>query len=71
MVSTTTLHFYLSLGRQDVLHLQSMLEEHVEDGHIENVLIILRRLAAMPCTKKLLESTMIGATVGRHRRHAA
>jgi hypothetical protein len=59
----------LYLGEQDVVDLRERLSAAVSRSDEEASLAILRRLAAMPCTRPLLESTGIGVVVGKLRKH--
>ena len=57
----------LYLGEEAVRSLRSMLLE--ESGGTERVMRVLRRLSSVPVTRSLLESTSIGVTVGKLRKH--
>jgi len=57
----------LYLGEEEVLGLKGSLEDTTLSN--DGIMRVLRRLAAMPITRSLLESTMVGATVGRLRKH--
>jgi hypothetical protein len=59
----------LYLGEEDVVGLRERLRAAADVSDEEACLAILRRLAAMPCTRPLLESTSIGVVVGKLRRH--
>lgn len=65
---TTDVPTTLYLGEDDILRLRGTLETATER---EDILRVLRRLSAMPCTRQVLESTRIGVAVGHLRsRHA-
>ena len=57
----------LYLGEEDLL----LLKEKIEQGanNKESLMKILRRLSAVPCTRRSLEQTRIGVAVGHLRRH--
>ena len=57
----------LYLGEEDIARLRSTLEVATER---DDMLKVLRRLSAMPCTRQVLETTRIGVTVGHLRKHA-
>eukprot|EP00962_Isochrysis_galbana_P035578 scaffold12209_cov134-Isochrysis_galbana.AAC.3 len=59
----------LYLGEEDVVDLRERLSAAVSISDEDACLAILRRLAAMPCTRPLLESTSIGVVVGKLRKH--
>ena len=56
----------LYLGAEDIARLKRRLEETTDR---DELLPVLRRLSAMPCTRSLLASTRIGVTVGGLRKH--
>ena len=60
----------LYLGEGDVRRLGKLLEAAAEGCNIERMLVILRRLSQMPCTRPLLEKSLIGRVVGRFRKHS-
>mmetsp|Transcript_34063 Transcript_34063/g.107285 ORF Transcript_34063/g.107285 Transcript_34063/m.107285 type:complete len:177 (-) Transcript_34063:506-1036(-) len=61
----------LYLGEADVLRIKERLSAATEGGDEGAILALLQRLAAMPCTRPLLEKTDIGVVVGKLRRHAS
>lgn len=61
----------LYLGEGDVLNIRHRLSAAVDKGDEEACLALLRRLAAMPCTRPLLEATNIGLLVGKLRKHSS
>mmetsp|Transcript_33648 Transcript_33648/g.71804 ORF Transcript_33648/g.71804 Transcript_33648/m.71804 type:complete len:381 (-) Transcript_33648:420-1562(-) len=63
----------LYLGEADVLRIKERLSAATASGDESTSLALLQRLAAMPCTRPLLESTGIGVVVGslRHNESAS
>jgi len=61
----------LYLGEADVINLRERLSAAAANGDEDACLAVLTRLAAMPCTRPLLESTDIGVVVGRLREHSS
>ena len=60
----------LYLGVEDVRRLREQLCEATAGSDTDLMLIILRRLSAMPCTLPLLTRSGIGKTVGKLRKHS-
>ena len=58
----------LYLGDEDLQRLKATLEDQMSGR--EDLLRVLRRLSAVPCTRSMLEHTRIGVVVGHLRKHA-
>ena len=59
----------LYLGNEAILQLKQRLQEATAAADPDAALSVLRRLSMAPCTRSLLETTGIGATVGHLRKH--